>query len=145
MFLKEILRRLLFKQSCELCHKSVSPCLFFCEECQITFTQLISSPLLFQKKDTMIYLMLDKIPHIQVLKSKLQNPKNCFLIDALVGLVVLAFCELKLPWPKVIFETSWINNRKMNSAFFKKISQLTNCQLRSRDRGKIKSNFLLLE
>lgn len=72
---------------------------------------------------------MGQIPHIQIIKKKLRNPRNSFLVDSLVALIVLTFHELNLPWPKSIRKTSWIDDVKTNSYFLKKLAKSMDCSL----------------
>ena len=123
MFLKNLLRKLLYKSECEFCSRELDLCKIFCEQCQTDFYYSFSQNKdLISKSEKGYFLLLEKEPYFKLLIQKAQNPRNTFLIEGVASLVIVLIHALNLPWPEKLVKTKFLENRGLNNLFFKKLS-----------------------
>lgn len=137
MFLKDILKIYLYKSHCEYCGSSMKGVKVFCSQCQSDFYYEFSqNEHLVQKEEEGYTLLLDTMPYFKILIQRAQNPKNTFLIDGVASIVVVLIHALNLPWPKKLTETHFIDDKRLNHLFFKKLSKLLNRPLEREEENR---------
>jgi predicted amidophosphoribosyltransferase len=137
MFLKDLLRKYLYKPHCEYCGSILKGSKVFCEQCQSDFYYDFSqNKNLVRKEEEGYTLLLEKMPYFKLLIQRAQNPRNTFLVDGIASIVVVLIHALNLPWPRKLIETAFIEDKKVNHLFFKKLSVLLNRPVESEKKSR---------
>lgn len=137
MFLKDLLKKYLYKPHCEYCGSELKSAKVFCAQCQSDFYYEFSqNKNLVQKEEGGYTLLLEKMPYFKLLIQRAQNPRNTFLVDGIAAIVIVLIHAQSLPWPKKLIETTFIQDKKVNHLFFKKLSKLINRPVESEKQSK---------
>ena len=105
---------------CELCNKPLGDMKIFCFECQNEcYYRLQNSSCYYEIKENQLVISLEKEPCLRKLFYLVQNPRNSFLIKALISLISLKLCSEKKLWPQAIVEGKVFSNRSINKQFLK--------------------------